>query len=509
MTTPQDPAKGRLDPFVVSAAALLLYLAFPSRLHLFDGVACAVAVELADLRHLVHGNHLAYGLAGLAFHKALWALGARLPALWSLQVLDSCLGALGAGCLASLLRAQGFSRRTSALCAASMAASYGYWLWSLEANVYLLGTLFLILAAGESLRDRPRPLALALWHALAMLSHSANALFAPAALLGLRRSGPRATAAYLASAAILVLAAYLAAALLCVRPEGLGDLKLWLLGSAALGPGRSWRWQGCGTLAGNLADWAASSGRLLCPSLPWLGLPVWAAAAFPFPGRLKAAGWLWLLAYFPLFLFWQPFNLIYRVTDSAALFLLAAPCVERLHSLRGWRWLPAAASGALLSANLAFSMLPLSRALNNAALQEALWIGRCVPERGWVAAETDGEVYIPYFAHRRTVNLRYYLGRPRALRERVEGLLASGESVFLTDRVLAGACGEAFSGLRLAEKSRLGRSVLFRLEGKSEGKKEEKIEKRRGAQKRAEGDGVLPAEPAAEQQAGAVDRSEQ
>jgi len=93
----QEKNAGRLDPLLITVGVLLLYAAFPSYLHLFDGVACAIAVELGDFKHLVHGNHLLYGIVGYAFHRLLFLAGLKLPALWTLQVLDSLLGAAAAG----------------------------------------------------------------------------------------------------------------------------------------------------------------------------------------------------------------------------------------------------------------------------------------------------------------------------------------------------------------------------------------------------------------------------
>ena len=81
----------------LGTCAALLYLCFHSTFYNFDGVACAIAVELGDLRHLAHGNHLAYGLLGWAWTGAWRLLGFTGPALLCLQVLDSLLGGLAAG----------------------------------------------------------------------------------------------------------------------------------------------------------------------------------------------------------------------------------------------------------------------------------------------------------------------------------------------------------------------------------------------------------------------------
>ncbi len=113
-------------PWIIGASVSLLYLMFPSAFFNFDGVACAIAVDLSDLRHLVHGNHLAYGLVGLAFHK-LWGLfGYQGQSILPLQVLDSLLGGAGAGLLCSLFLRLRFSGRVAAIGSLGMAVSYAY-----------------------------------------------------------------------------------------------------------------------------------------------------------------------------------------------------------------------------------------------------------------------------------------------------------------------------------------------------------------------------------------------
>ena len=135
----------------VFAASLLLYLAFRSQYFNFDGVACAGAVELSDFKHLVHGNHLAYGVLGWLFDQAWRLLGYGGRALLPLQVLDGMLGAAGAAVFAGILLRCGRSERESTLGAAALAVSQAWWFWSLEAQVYMLGALFAALAAKGSL----------------------------------------------------------------------------------------------------------------------------------------------------------------------------------------------------------------------------------------------------------------------------------------------------------------------------------------------------------------------
>ncbi|MFH2204923.1 MAG: hypothetical protein ABIJ96_17560 [Elusimicrobiota bacterium] len=451
-----------------------LYLAFPSYLHNFDGVACAIAVELGDLRHLVHGNHMLFGLAGCVFFKTLSLIGMK-SALASLKLLDSLLAAAGAGIMHRLLRRLGFSNRIAALCGVGLAVSYGYWLWGLEVQVYMLGAVLLLLTLEEAVRDEPRPVRLALWHAAAMLCHGANVLFAPAAIYALWRSRVKskrrgALLRYAAAASGTVLLAYLLVALFIIRPHSFADLRLWLLGSAALGPDRTVLWHGQG-LSASLRDWLRMSAELVSP-IYWLSLPLWGAALWSL-SRLREHGrfrpliitaWLWLPAYALLFTQWEPYTLVYRVSDLVPLWLLAAVAAHHLIEWKGWKagLLAAAYIPALALTNLQTGIRPKSEPQSNAALSETLWIQNATPENAWIAAYGIEEVYFPYFAHRHPLNLRYFQGREQALTERLWEMLEAGRPVYVTAKRLQET--PVFPpGLGLREVARRGDLVLYEI----------------------------------------------
>src|SRR5208282_1543256 len=94
------PAR-RIAPYRVAGgtflAAALLYLCFPAARYNFDGVAAAIAVELGDFRHLLHGNHLAYGFLGYLFFDVIGLFGIPLPSILCLQIFSSLLGAAAVG----------------------------------------------------------------------------------------------------------------------------------------------------------------------------------------------------------------------------------------------------------------------------------------------------------------------------------------------------------------------------------------------------------------------------
>ncbi len=460
----------RLGPALTGLGVFLLYLAFPSNHHNFDGVACAIAVELADYKHLLHGNHLAYGFIGYLFHGALSLIGLKLSALWALQLLDSLLGAAGAGLFHHILARRGFPQRIASLSALGLALSFGYWMSALEAQVYMLGAFCLIALLGELLEDKPRVRRVALLHAAAMLAHGANALAAPAAAYALLRSrsgkpGRAAVLRYFLIAAAVVVAAYLAAGILFVKPTDLQELKIWLGGSAMLNPDREFVWHG-GAFWANNFNWLRYSLKVVSPAYV-LGSAVWAAAFWTLWKKrtqeraLVHTAVLWIVPFALFFSRWESMTLHFRVNDLIPLWLLAAVAIKSASRRRFA--LPACGLFiALLAAgNLGGGILALSDASTNRALQEAKWIKANTPQNAWVAAHGIEEVYVPYFAHRKPLILRF-TGAGAALTGRIWNILSAGDPVFVTSRRLDES--DAFPpGLALRVVSRRGSVVLYEI----------------------------------------------
>ena len=441
-----EPGERRLCA-AVFAASLLLYLSFRSLYFNFDGIACAIAVELSDFKHLVHGNHLAYGVVAWLFDRAWRLLGYGGRAILPLQVLDGLLGAAGAAVFASLLRRAGRSEREAALGAGALAVSHAWWFWSLEAQVYMLGALFAALAAREALAERPRPALAGTWLACAVLGHVGHLMALPAlAWLLTRKCGRKSLVPFGAALAVAVVAAYAAAGVLAVRPRTLDDLRLWLLGSAALGVDRAFSWH-FDSWAVAIPSWTGMTLRIFCEfagrsGLAWLAgaalaaLPLAAAARGALRGGRESRFWLlWLAGYAALFLNWEPGTIVYRVGDLIALWSLA---------LLGLQGVPARARAGLLAAwtaagcayNLAFVVRPASDPASNADLVETNWTAARAPAGAWVVATGRGAVYLPYFAGLKTVNARYF-GDEASLYARLDALAAAGDAVYATDRTLA------------------------------------------------------------------------
>ncbi len=454
------------------AGVLLAYLGAPSAFYNFDGVACAIAVELGDLRNLAHGNHVAYGLVGLAFDRLWRLLGYAGPAILPLDALSSLLGAATCAVFASTLRRAGCARATTLAGALGLAVSQAFWFWHLEAQVYPLGVFFLALTAREALAERPRPWLVGLFNAGAVLGHVGHVMFAPAALYLLKRgrSWKRDWVEYAATAAAVVIAGYALAVVFCLKPRDTQDLRLWLLGSAALKVDHSVTWYGGWTPA-SAWEWAKMSARIFAEpagtaaskvlgralALCGIGAAV-AGAWLGKERRLVNACLLWIAAYALLFGSWEPFMPVYRIGDLLALWLLAVLFFKKMPLLL------AVYVAALCVYNAATEVLPRSQPANNAAYQEALLVGGRTPENAWIVVTGMGQVYVPYFAHRRSLNLRYFESRLDALPSRLEDLRRAGEPAYVTASTLeSGAWRGVLESYGLTEVARRGDAVLFLL----------------------------------------------
>lgn len=421
-------------PSFVFVSALVLYLSFRSAFFNFDGVACAIAVDLDDFRHLVHGNHLGYGIVAWAFTRVLAVAGPSLPAL---QLLSALLGSVGAGVFASLLRDGGRSETEAYLAGLALAVSHAWWFWSLEAQVYLMGALFAVLAAREALSEEPRPLVVGLWHGAAALGHVGHLMAAPALLYALWRKGGRRSALdWALGAGGVVLAAYAAAAVFAVRPATFDEARVWLLGSAAMGDDRAFAWHGAAPLDAVL-QWLARTLEVFAapPASVLALLPLAAVVRALWRGTKTARFWgLWLAGYAALFLLWEPGTIVYRVSDLVALWALALEGMDglavnaRASALAAW----CAVAGA---ANWRNAVSPAGDLAANADLTDALLVGRGTPEDAWALAASRGQVYLPYFAHRRPFNPRWLKG-PGELDAALEALTKAGTPVYATARSL-------------------------------------------------------------------------
>jgi hypothetical protein len=178
-------------PAAVSAALtlalLLLYIAFPTRVYYWDGIAFAQMIEDASGLNisLAHPNHLIYNFAGYLFYRLLRTLGFELRALTALQILNSILSVASAIVLFAILRDALRSLYLSICLTLLFSFSATWWKFSTDANAYIPSVLFLLVCFFLILPDRkPAPVLLALTFFVSMCFHQLAVIAYPVLALG-------------------------------------------------------------------------------------------------------------------------------------------------------------------------------------------------------------------------------------------------------------------------------------------------------------------------------------
>lgn len=479
----------------------VLYLSFPSKAYVFEGLARAMPIETGRFSQLFNGNHLLYGLLGFFFHRVVLLLGLLWLSVLSLQMFDCLLGAVGLLVFFLTLRQLGADRGEAAAWSGVLGLTIGYWAWSTEAENYIFSSLLLSLHWLALLRYRaghgPSPRMLGLLGGLAVMGHIVNGL---SWLLGLwmigsrERGRPRlAKLQYLAAAAAFVLLMYAAVILFFIKPGSPTQLFHWLTGSAS-SETSGFHWHG-GYSLGGLGQWLKMTLNIFVSSGPefvvrpagvaaqaflWLARGLLTAAAFSAffglrsldgPSRAAAAGCLiWLGCYAAVFISWEPYTMVYRVSDLIPLVTLIY-----LGTARAWArpWPALIGLGLALplaAANLTAEIYPRSLAQNNQRLARMEFYKSVVPPEGWIAVgeEAGGgdELYIPFFAERRPILLSRYRAHPQALAGLLDRLLEAQQPVYLPSRVLTDTYWkEQLAPFQPAPAERRGSEELYRLAG--------------------------------------------
>jgi hypothetical protein len=352
---------------------LAIYLLWPIKDFYWDGVSFAIDIETAAV--LLHPNHLVYNLAGYWFYQALRASGLPVRALYVLQTLDSLFAAASVVLVYRILR-ESAAREISAAFALLFAFSATWWKFAADADAYIASVFFLLISYSILIARQPRPLLIAVAHAVAMLFHELAVFFFPAAAYSLyRKQGLRAAMQYAILAFLLTIGVYGLAFRSGHRAGPSAGFLSWI---TAHSPGSQWSFRlphnlGAsflgnvqlllgGKLAGLHSGWIAKTGAALLVVALWLSLKH-VRAAWMRPAVSPAPLWIWIGSYSLFLFFFEPQNTFYRLFYLPALIFLLGS------SLRGAIGL---AIAAVFLWNFAFLIYPRSKPESNEALAFAL-----------------------------------------------------------------------------------------------------------------------------------------
>ncbi|MCG8349895.1 MAG: DUF2723 domain-containing protein [Chloroflexales bacterium] len=176
-------------PVIVFLLCLACYLTTLTQVHTFDALSYVLDVDRKPWPELFHPHHLAYGPVGVLVRNVAELFGWSGSVMLPLQITNALAGALGVALFFALV--QDVTRRFDlALCAALLlGASYAYWYYAVEVEVYTIATLFLIICLWLIVRQSGRPrhwgwIALGATQGIAVLFHQTNVLLsAPIAWL--------------------------------------------------------------------------------------------------------------------------------------------------------------------------------------------------------------------------------------------------------------------------------------------------------------------------------------
>ena len=376
--------------------AFLIYLAFPTKNYYWDGISFAQRIEDAvRWPELLHPNHLICNLFGWGVYRGL---GAQVRALYVLQAMNAAWAALALYWLSGILAPVVRSPRAVLLLGALFACAGTWWRYATDAGAYIPSVALMIACAALLIPGkRPRPVAVALLHAAAMLIHQLALFLFPAAVFALwhqsEENRPRNLIVYAGLASSLTLGAYASgfAALsgdFSLKPFVAWPFLKWMTSYAddatfSFGPlrnlglsvrgwaqvffvGRPSLLRSAGVLDVVLLLCCGAALILLLISLRRIriGLQIHQSALFRF-------ALVWIAAYILFLFFWQPQNTFYK--------LFALPGVVHLIA-SSWgpgrdphpRGAGAAFAALLALSNLTLGILPYSRASSNEVVAFAL-----------------------------------------------------------------------------------------------------------------------------------------
>ncbi|MFA6004649.1 MAG: hypothetical protein WC881_11340, partial [Elusimicrobiota bacterium] len=449
----------RPDAWGLSLAACALalaglYLAFPDKVYVFDGIMFASIIERAIdewRQELFNRRHFLFNPAMLLLRDALSGLGLRISGYELIQRTNALLGAAGILVQYRLTLRLCGERRIAGLAALGLGLSLCYWSRATEGQVYMAmtaGALTSLWAALALVQD-PRPrhaLALAACLAAAILFHAANLALLPmaaAAFCMAYRRGPRAAlwaSAALAASAVAapyikvfgIYDAYSLRAFLGQATEFFSPHKGESAGRALLGrllPDGVAAWPRLSIPIQEFAQsWVFLPGTipaLIC-GIAFCGLVLWAFWAGHRRPETKAGARLLLLtwgSFCALNFYWAGGAFFWGPPLAAGLGLAAAALAAGPRARN--RTIQACALAAVLALgawNLRAGILPQSRLENNAGYRCSIFVRDHTMASSWVIISGFGfpnaKVYLPYFAQRSREALEYYFLRdpkPQAL----------------------------------------------------------------------------------------------
>ena len=468
----------RLYTAAAIAVITLIYLGTRSQAYNFDGTVFALYLRYStatgDLIRVVHPHHLLYQPLAHLFYRALELLSYEPVTIFALELMSTLFGLFGLILFLSLLKKLGHPPMIRFFFLLVLAFSFGYYLFSLEAEVYIISCFFLtatFLSFITALEKKSAPLLLlaGILFGLSVLAHITNFLLLPACLYLLKKREPKSYLCFIGPALLLPASAYG----IVIMSKGFPNLSAtlsWFLGAAAnqmpgttinrwsaspINPWISLKTLGEAVVTSKL--YPEKSLPLLSQIVRYLVL-LFAFLLFLLPllrirkkEKIFIASLIWFCSYLVFFSFWDVGALEFFVAILIPFtIILSFGGRELLKSLSFRRGIALFSLfiGLLFLINFTYGIKPRTKAENNLNYQKALFVKEKTKPSDVVVilgypgiGFNYGKIYIPYFAEREVIILDWLVGKgdEKALsrfENLLRGKLAAGKRVFLLSEVI-------------------------------------------------------------------------
>jgi hypothetical protein len=239
----------RWIPWVLVPAVFIIYASHPTRKFYFDGVVFASIIEHGPYEALFNPHHLLYTWLFSEIHNIFEKIaGTDIKALYIMQWANIALGSIGVGLIWKLVYKLVRDKGLALLVVLLGCFSFTYWHYSTDADVYIISTVFLLIAADRLVNitcgDHPENrtpvlndfVFIGFFQALSVLFHQLN-IFWTASVIGClvfgTISGTRKERwkfwwIYLASLAIPVALAYSGIGIFVLKHNDPNSFMFWI-----------------------------------------------------------------------------------------------------------------------------------------------------------------------------------------------------------------------------------------------------------------------------------------
>lgn len=175
----------KLKPYthlLIPIALGFVYLATRTHDYYWDGITFALQIEKVARGErgtslLFHQNHLLYNAVGYLMYRASRLAGVNIRALTILQFANCAFAAAGAGVFFQITRRVSGRSYTAFACSLFLGLSSVWWKLATDADPYILSVVFILVCASNLLSGKPSANTVGLTLAAAMLMHELASLF--------------------------------------------------------------------------------------------------------------------------------------------------------------------------------------------------------------------------------------------------------------------------------------------------------------------------------------------